>query len=196
MEPAAGRGVPGKRTLTAALMPGRALAIAAQGVAQASRGALPYGAEIGRGIVNFDGPIVFVVISRYHGGAFVVFSKRLNENMTVLALEGSYASVLGGAPAAAVVFAGDVAKRTGADSRVAALEASLRDASPEQRAEIQVELAEVRSAVRAEKISEVAAEFDGVHNIHRAVEVGSVDRVITAAELRPSIVGVIEAYRR
>ena len=157
---------------------------------------LEYGAEIGRAIVNFDGPIVFVVISRYHGGAFVVFSKRLNENMTVLALEGSYASVLGGAPAAAVVFAGDVAKRTGADARVAALEASLRDAAPEQRAEIQVELADVRAAVRAEKISEVAAEFDGVHNIHRAVEVGSVDRVISPAELRPSIVQVIEAHRR
>ena len=35
---------------------------------------LEYGAEIGRAIVNFDGPIVFCVISRYHGGAFVVFS--------------------------------------------------------------------------------------------------------------------------
>ena len=73
---------------------------------------LEYGAEIGRAIVNFDGPIVFCVISRYHGGAFVVFSKALNPNMTVLAVEGSFASVLGGAPAAAVVFAGDVDKRT------------------------------------------------------------------------------------
>ena len=35
---------------------------------------LEYGAEIGRAIVNFDGPIVFCVVSRYHGGAFVVFS--------------------------------------------------------------------------------------------------------------------------
>ncbi len=156
---------------------------------------LEYGAEIGRAIVNFDGPIVFVVISRYHGGAFVVFSKRLSENMTVLAIEGSFASVIGGAPAAAVVFAGDVAKRTAADPRVAVLEGALRDAAPEQRAELQVELADVRAAVRAEKISEIAAEFDGVHNIHRAVEVGSVDRVIAPAELRPSIVEVIEAYR-
>ncbi|HEX8781230.1 MAG TPA: carboxyl transferase domain-containing protein, partial [Nocardioides sp.] len=30
---------------------------------------LEYGAEIGRAIVNFDGPIVFTVISRFHGGA-------------------------------------------------------------------------------------------------------------------------------
>ena len=74
---------------------------------------LEYGAEIGRAVVNFDGPIVFCVISRYHGGAFVVFSKALNPNMTVLALEGSFASVLGGAPAAAVVFSGEVNTRTG-----------------------------------------------------------------------------------
>ena len=72
---------------------------------------LEYGAEIGRAIVNFDGPIVFCVISRYHGGAFVVFSKALNPSMTVLAVEGSFASVIGGAPAAAVVFSGEVDKR-------------------------------------------------------------------------------------
>ena len=39
---------------------------------------LEFGAEIGRAVVNFDGPIVFCVVSRYHGGAFVVFSQRLN----------------------------------------------------------------------------------------------------------------------
>ncbi len=155
---------------------------------------LEYGAEIGRAIVNFDGPIVFVVISRYHGGAFVVFSKRLNENMTVLALEGSYASVIGGAPAAAVVFARDVDKRTGADPRVAALHDRLRDAAPEEHADLQVELADTSAAVRAEKISEVAAEFDAVHSIHRAVDVGSVDKVISLTELRPSIVKTIEAH--
>ncbi|MEV1178358.1 carboxyl transferase domain-containing protein, partial [Nonomuraea sp. NPDC049784] len=84
---------------------------------------LEYGAEIGRAIVNFRGPIVFCVISRYHGGAFVVFSKALNPNMTVLALEGSFASVLGGAPAAAVVFTSEVNARTAADPRVRDLEA-------------------------------------------------------------------------
>ncbi|WP_332253536.1 carboxyl transferase domain-containing protein, partial [Saccharomonospora halophila] len=83
---------------------------------------LEYGAEIGRAIVNFSGPIVFCVVSRYHGGAFVVFSKALNPNMTVLAVDGSFASVIGGAPAAAVVFSGEVNARTAADERVAALE--------------------------------------------------------------------------
>jgi hypothetical protein len=41
---------------------------------------------------------VFCVISRYHGGAFVVFSNALNDNMEVLAVEGSFSSVIGGAP--------------------------------------------------------------------------------------------------
>ncbi|HEY7276257.1 MAG TPA: biotin carboxylase N-terminal domain-containing protein, partial [Trebonia sp.] len=62
---------------------------------------LEYGAEIGRAIVNFRGPIVFCVISRYHGGAFMVFSKTLNPDITMLAVDGSYTSVLSNAPAAA-----------------------------------------------------------------------------------------------
>ncbi|WP_436698812.1 carboxyl transferase domain-containing protein [Nocardioides sp. BYT-33-1] len=153
---------------------------------------LEYGAEIGRAIVNFRGPIVFCVISRYHGGAFVVFSKRLNPEMTVLAIEGSYASVLGGAPAAAVVFAAEVAKRAAADPRVAALEERIDHAEDGERGALVVELAELRAQLRADKIAEVAAEFDGVHHIHRAVEVGSVDEVIAARDLRPKVVAAIE----
>ena len=98
---------------------------------------LEYGAEIGRAVVNFDGPIVFCVVSRYHGGAFVVFSATLNESMEIAAVEGSYASVIGGAPAAAVVFAGEVNKRTAADRRISELEARIaeaRDAGAESEA--------------------------------------------------------------
>ncbi|GGT08435.1 carboxyl transferase domain-containing protein [Nonomuraea spiralis] len=153
---------------------------------------LEYGAEIGRAIVNFDGPIVFCVISRYHGGAFVVFSKALNPNMTVLALEGSFASVLGGAPAAAVVFSGEVNNRTATDPRVSELQTRVAAASGAERAALNAQLAEVQSAVRAEKLGEVAAEFDRVHNIQRAVEVGSVDAIISAAELRPRVIEAIE----
>ncbi len=154
---------------------------------------LEYGAEIGRAVVNFDGPIVFVVVSRYHGGAFVVFSKALNPRMTVLAVAGSFASVIGGAPAAAVVFARDVDARTAADPRVAALLARLGETSEAERAAVATELASARTAVRAEMVSTVAAEFDGVHNIHRAVEVGSVDAVIEGREVRPRIIAAIEA---
>ncbi len=154
---------------------------------------LEYGAEIGRAIVNFEGPIIFTVISRYHGGAFVVFSKALNPNMTVLALEGSFASVLGGAPAAAVVFAGEVNKRTTNDPRVSELQAQVLAAPGAARAALNSRLAEVHSSVRAEKLGEVAAEFDKVHSIRRAVEVGSVDAIVSAADLRPQVIQAIEA---
>ena len=154
---------------------------------------LEYGAEIGRAVVNFDGPIVFVVVSRYHGGAFVVFSKALNPRMTVLAVEGSFASVIGGAPAAAVVFARDVDKRTASDPQVSELEARLGAADGAARAALATELLGVRTAVRAEKLGQVASEFDRVHDIHRAVQVGSVDAVISAAEIRPRIIASIEA---
>jgi acetyl-CoA carboxylase carboxyltransferase component len=152
---------------------------------------LEYGAEIGRAVVNFVGPIAFCVVSRYHGGAFVVFSKALNDNMTVLAVDGSYASVIGGAPAAAVVFAGDVTARTAADPRIGDLERRMSAADGAQRAELATELAELRVVVRAEKLGEVATEFDRVHSIQRAVEVGSVDAVIGADELRPRLIAAV-----
>ncbi|HEY1698416.1 MAG TPA: biotin carboxylase N-terminal domain-containing protein [Trebonia sp.] len=157
---------------------------------------LEYGAEIGRAIVNFSGPIVFVVISRYHGGAFVVFSKALNPSMTVLAVDGSFASVIGGAPAAAVVFAGDVTARTAADKRVTDLQAQLAEAAGAERARLATQLADVRAAVRAEKLGAVASEFDSVHSIERAVRVGSVDAIIRPDELRPQIIEAIDRGMR
>jgi acetyl-CoA carboxylase carboxyltransferase component len=156
---------------------------------------LEYGAEIGRAIVNFSGPIVFCVVSRYHGGAFVVFSKTLHDNMEVSAVEGSYASVIGGAPAAAVVFAGEVNKRTAADPRIAALEARVADAQQSgddaATGRLSAELAALRPAVRSEKLGEVADEFDAAHSIQRARRVGSVDEIVAPHELRPYLVGAV-----
>jgi acetyl-CoA carboxylase carboxyltransferase component len=153
---------------------------------------LEYGAEIGRAIVNFDGPIVFCVVSRYHGGAFVVFSRTLNDNLQVLAVEGTYASVLGGAPAAAVVFAGDVNKRVAADARVREVEAALNAAPQHERLELQAKRAAVEEEVRSEKLGEIAAEFDAVHSIERARTVGSVHEIVPAAELRPRLIAAVE----
>ena len=153
---------------------------------------LEYGAEIGRAVVNFDGPIVFVVISRYHGGAFVVFSKKLNKAMEIAAVEGSYASVIGGAPAAATVFAREVKTRTGKDPRVVSLQESIAAASGGEASAMRAELVRLTEDVRSEKLGEVAAEFDAVHTIQRALSVGSVDRIIPAADLRPYVVDALE----
>jgi acetyl-CoA carboxylase carboxyltransferase component/biotin carboxyl carrier protein len=156
---------------------------------------LEYGAEIGRAVVNFDGPIVFCVVSRYHGGAFVVFSGTLNDNMEVAAVEGSYASVLGGAPAAAVVFAGEVNKRTAADPRVAELETRIAEArhsgADSEAARLTGELATLRPGVRAEVLGRVADEFDAVHSVERAQRVGSVDVIVPAVRLRPYLADAV-----
>ena len=153
---------------------------------------LEYGAEIGRALVNFDGPFVLCVISRYHGGAFVVFSAQLNDDMEVLAVAGSYASVIGGAPAAAVVFTRLVDERTRADQRVQDLERALA-AAPEKEADLRrADLARTLDLVRTEKLGEVAAEFDAIHTVERAKAVGSVHRIIAAADLRPELIAAVE----
>ncbi|HSK25847.1 MAG TPA: carboxyl transferase domain-containing protein [Jiangellales bacterium] len=153
---------------------------------------LEYGAEIGRAVTNFVGPIVFVVVSRYHGGAFVVFSKRLNPAMEIAAVEGSYASVIGGAPAAATVFARDVRARTESDPRVASLREAVAAAAGPEAGGLRAQLLRVTEEVRSEKLGEVADEFDAIHTIQRARLMGSVDHIIPAAQLRPYVVDALE----
>jgi len=127
---------------------------------------LEFGAEIARSVVNFDGPIVVVVIGRFHGGAYVVFNKTLNDNLRMLAVAGTKVSVIGGSAAAEVVLTRQV--------RVRAAElAGSGEPSP----------AHWRQA-RAE----VAQQFDEVHSVDRAFEVGSVDAVISASEVRPAVI--------
>jgi acetyl-CoA carboxylase carboxyltransferase component len=157
---------------------------------------LEYGAEIGRAIVNFEGPIVFCVISRFHGGAFVVFSRALNDRLETIALEGARASVIGGAPAAAVVFAREVDVRTRNDARIAELDERIAQADGAERQRLRGEREASWAAVRSEKLGELAAEFDAIHSVERAVEVGSVDRIVPAAELRPALIDAVERGMR
>jgi acetyl/propionyl-CoA carboxylase alpha subunit/acetyl-CoA carboxylase carboxyltransferase component len=156
---------------------------------------LEYGAEIGRAIVNFDGPIVFCVIARYHGGAYVVFSKALNENLQAVALEGTFASVIGGAPAAAVVFSREVRKQTMLDPRIRdwRQHVDLSAAPSEQRPLLRQQYAELYQKVFNEKLSEIAERFDGIHTVHRAHQVGSLDMVIPPAQIRPTLIRLVEA---
>ncbi len=153
------------------------------------RGILEYGAEIARAIVRFDGPIVFTVLTRYHGGAYVVFSRELNPRMRATALEGSYASVLGGPAAAAVVFSRDVRKRAQADPRVAAARAAVEASSdPAVRVARRARLDTLLANVMLEKQSEIAAEFDAIHSVERALEVGSIEAIVSPERLRASLI--------
>ncbi len=153
---------------------------------------LEYGAEIGRAVVNFKGPIVFCVISRYHGGAYVVFSRSLNEQIEAAALEGTYASVIGGAPAAAVVFASEVEGRTRKDERLQALNQAMLQADAVEKGRLRARWNELHDLVYSEKLGEMASEFDHVHSVHRAQSVGALDRIIPPSNLRAYLIDAVE----
>ena len=59
-------------------------------------------------------------------------------------------------------------------------------------AHLRVELAALRSSVRSEKLGEVAQQFEGIHNIERARDVGSVHAIIPAVDLRPRLIDAVE----
>jgi len=153
---------------------------------------LEYGAEIARAVVNFEGPLLFVVVSRYHGGAYVVFSRSLNAGLRAFALEGSFASVIGGGPAATVVFSRDVRARAERDERVREGRRAL-DEHPGGPARAALE--QIYEDVLAEKRAELAAEFDSIHTVERARAVGSLEEIVPASELRPFLIRILDADR-
>jgi hypothetical protein len=112
--------------------------------------------------------------------------------MEVAAVEGSFASVIGGAPAAATVFAREVRTRVEADPRVVAAKQLLAGTSGPQAAERRARLAEITEQVRSEKLGEAAGEFDAVQTIERALRTGSVDEIIAAKDLRPWVIAALE----
>jgi acetyl/propionyl-CoA carboxylase alpha subunit/acetyl-CoA carboxylase carboxyltransferase component len=157
------------------------------------RGILEFGAEIARAVVRFRGKLLFVVVSRYHGGAYVVFSRELNPQMRAAALAGSYASVIGGPAAAAVVFPREVRRRANADPRVAALRARAEAAAdPAVRAALRSQLERLLHEVTLEMQAAVAAEFDAVHTVERARQVGSLETILEPGALRPELIRWLE----
>jgi acetyl-CoA carboxylase carboxyltransferase component len=157
---------------------------------------LEFGAEIGRAVVNFDGPIVFCVVSRYHGGAFVVFSQKLNPQLEAIAVEGARASVIGGAPAAAVVFARDVEAAARRDERIAALDARIEASAGAERQHLRAERAALWTDVLAAKRGEFAARFDAIHSVERAVRMGSISATVAPHALRPFLIDAVERGMR
>jgi hypothetical protein len=99
----------------------------------------------------------------------VVFSNAFEREHGSAGCRVIVSSVIGGAPAAAVVFTRDVNRRIAADPRVRELETQLAaSADDAASASVRVKLAATRMAVRSDKLGEVAAEFEAVHNAERA----------------------------
>jgi hypothetical protein len=100
--------------------------------------------------------------------------------------------VIGGAPAAAAVFAREVDLRAKKDPCVVVLEAELQAAPEAEKRRLRGRLADVLRTVRSEKLGEVADEFDHIHSVERALRVGSLDRILPPARLRPYLIEAVE----
>jgi len=90
------------------------------------------------------------------------------------------------------VFARDVDKRTDADPRVVEVRERLKHADTATRRALRREAARVVGDVRSEKLGQVAAEFDAIHDIDRALRVGSVNRIIDPHDLRPYLIDAVQ----
>ena len=110
----------------------------------------------------------------------------------MVALEGSYASVIGGKAAAAVVFRAEVDRRTRADPRLEELEREIAGADEVRRGRLRAQWHEVYDLVSSEKLGEVAEEFDSVHTVERAKRVGSLHQSVPPKRLRPFLIEAVE----
>jgi hypothetical protein len=81
---------------------------------------------------------------------------------------------------------------TRSDPRVVALEERIEAADGAEARRLRGELSGLLETVRSEKMGELAAKFDSIHSIQRAVEVGSVSSIVGAADLRPYLIDAIE----
>jgi hypothetical protein len=82
-----------------------------------------------------------------------------------------------------VVFTSMVSKETNQDPRVVQARKQLGAGG----ARYQKEFDDLYQKVYAEKQSALAGAFDSIHSVERAREVGSIDDIITLAELRPHL---------
>ena len=98
--------------------------------------------------------------------------------------------MIGGAPAAAVVFSREVRGRALADPRVAALRAELEQRPNPERREAYERLL---SQTILEQQAKLAAEFDAIHSVGRALDVGSLEKILEPSALRPFLVRGIAA---
>ena len=57
---------------------------------------------------------------------------------------------------------------------------------------LRAEWNELFKVVHSEKLGEVASEFDRIHSVHRALEVGALHDILPPRNLRPYLVHAIE----
>ena len=93
--------------------------------------------------------------------------------------------MIGGGPAAAVVFTREVRARASTDPRVVALRQAAQGKSSVEAREA---FDRTWKEVLLEKQSELAAEFDAVHTVERARDVGSLETLVAPEDMRSHLI--------
>jgi hypothetical protein len=102
--------------------------------------------------------------------------------------------VIGGAAAAAVVFPREVRQRANADPRVRRARERVTSApDAASRTAARANLERVLDAAILEHQAAVADEFDAIHTVERAREVGSLEAIIEPSALRPRLIAWLES---
>lgn len=169
------------------------------------------GASIAKAIVDHQGPISVVNMGHLVGGTFVIFSKQLNRYLRILAIKDSHVKVVGGVVAAKVVFHSQICRKAEENPDVQYIKNSLSSAMKEVQTDVdqtkirlieekilafskqrQSELEESLKVVRRQVIAEIenqeAMSFDQIHNVERALKVGSIDAIAPLKNLRAHII--------
>ncbi len=163
------------------------------------------GAQIAKAIVEHLGPILIVNLGSLVGGTFVVFNKQLNQNLRILAVEGARVQVIGGKSAAKVVFHTMITKKALKQAELqlkkpvnTAVDGvdTIQRISQEKIVNIDESYKENLKKTVAELENKEGELFDRFHNARRACKVGSIDQVISADQLRESIIANFDILRK
>ena len=156
------------------------------------------GASIAQAIVKHQGPILIVILGYLVGGTFVVFSKQLNPQLKILAMEGAHIQVIGGKSAAKVVFTHTIQKQASENPKVVKLEKELMSHKTAKKTKIIKSVQAIEEAYKLLKrkvISELeekeAVVFDQIHSVERALKTGSIDEIISIGNWRSKIIQYI-----
>ncbi|HXY00317.1 MAG TPA: hypothetical protein VEI54_05305, partial [Candidatus Limnocylindrales bacterium] len=82
--------------------------------------------------------------------------------------------------------------RTRKDPRLQTLTKTMAEADSVEKHRLRKEWDELFKVLHSEKLGEVAAEFDRVHSVHRALKVGALHHILPPANLRSYLINAVE----
>jgi hypothetical protein len=91
-----------------------------------------------------------------------------------------------------VVFAGEVEARARKDARLQSLNQAIALADGTEKGRLRSQWEELFKVIHSEQLGELAAEFDRVHCVQRALDVGALNCIIAPANLRPYLINAVE----